>query len=566
MNAQSGFSREDAKTQRECENSFASLRLWVRFLLGLVLCVSGCSVENERSFNILNYGAHANGRASSTEAIRAAIAAARSAGGGTVVVPPGDYVCGPIELTSNLVFDIEAGAVLHFPAARLPYAWGRQQGIECLTPVPLIGGEHLENVAITGRGLLTTDNAAWLDMFGRPTPKSAAGPGSAFGPEWNHLLDLLQQQTPQPREEYLKVAPFLRPAFIRFTESRNISIQNIRIAGSPFWTIHALYCQNVDVRGVSLETFPGAFTGGIYIDSTRDARISNCYLDNGDDAITLKAGKDADGLRVNRPTENVTIENCLIHRGSGAIVLGSETSGGIRNVTVSNVICQGTQMGINIKTERGRGGTVENVRISNVVMDDVGKAISVSEFYTMQGEIPAAPGPVTRGTPVFRNISIDGVTINHARGAPDYSWNPVSISGSAGQPLVTIDIEGLPEMPIAGLRISNVTASGKTGLRASNAAGLELRHIQMDAAGGPAFAIHDCKDLELDGVTTAAPNAGAPVIRLGASPGAVVRNCRAYSGTGTFLSTPPGELKDIVLENNVLLEASHPTEESAGGI
>ena len=221
-------------------------------------------------------------------------------------------------------------------------------------------------------------------------------------------------------------------------------IEGIRMVGAPFWSVHLLYSQNVVVRGVSLETFPGAFTGGIYIDSSRDVRISDCYLDNGDDAITLKAGKDADGLRVNRPTENVTIANCIIHRGSGGIVIGSETSGGIRNVVVSNIVCQGTQAGINIKSERGRGGFVENVRIDNMTMDDVGRAISVAQFYTMQGETPPPPEPVSVRTPVFRDISISRITISHSRGHSDYGWNPVSISGNKiGEPIM-ISIAGLP--------------------------------------------------------------------------------------------------------------------------
>jgi polygalacturonase len=308
-------------------------RLGVLWLLSVIVLLSASAAWGaEPVFNVLDYGARNDGSVPATDAIRSAIQAARAAGGGTVVVPPGNYVTGPIELVSNLVFRIEAGAVLHFPAARLPYAPGRVQGIECLAPVPLIGGTGLENVTITGRGMITTNNEDWTRLMGGPQPKTTTSAGSAFGPAWNQLIRLLQEKTPQPESEYLKAAPLLRPAFIRTRESRNILIEGIRMVGAPFWSIHLLYSENVVVRGVSLETFPGAFTGGIYIDSSRDVRISDCYLDNGDDAITLKAGKDADGLRVNRPTENVSITNCLIHRGSGGIVIGSETSGGIRNV------------------------------------------------------------------------------------------------------------------------------------------------------------------------------------------------------------------------------------------
>ncbi|MES1256987.1 MAG: glycoside hydrolase family 28 protein, partial [Acidobacteriota bacterium] len=483
--------------------------------------------------------------APATEAIRSAIQAAKAAGGGTVVIPAGTYVTGPIELVSNLVFRIDAGAVLRFPATRLPYAWGRVQGIECLQPIPLIGGSDLENVTITGRGTITTDNAAWTALMGGAQPKTATSAGSAFGPAWNELLTLLQQKTPQPESVYLKAAPLLRPAFIRTRESRNVLIEGIHMVGAPFWSIHLLYSANVAVRGVSLETFPGTFTGGIYVDSSRDVRISDCYLDNGDDAIVLKAGKDADGLRVNRPTENVSITNCLIHRGSGGIVMGSETSGGIRNVVVSNVVCQGTQAGINIKSERGRGGGVENVRIDNLILDDVGRAISISEFYTMQGETPPPAEPVSVRTPVFRDISIGRVTISHARGRFDFGWNPVSISGNQPGPPVMIAIAGLPEMPIEGLRLSDIVATGAGALRASDTTGLELDNVQVNPQQGQAILIRDARGLRLTNVSTRVPVSGGPFIRLDRTPGAVIEGSANADAAGAFISVGPGESKGI---------------------
>ena len=149
-------------------------------------------------FNILDYGAHNDGSAPATEAIRAAVQAAKAAGGGTVFIPAGNYVSGPIELVSNLTLHVDAGATVRFPAARLPFTEGRQQSIEALTPVPLIGGRHLENVAITGRGVLASDNAEWMKLM--PRQKAAGSdPGSANGPNWERLLELLEIHTPAPR-------------------------------------------------------------------------------------------------------------------------------------------------------------------------------------------------------------------------------------------------------------------------------------------------------------------------------------------------------------------------------
>ncbi len=521
---------------------FFSRCRWLLPSLGLVLLARAAGTEPV--FNVLDYGARPDASAPATEAIRSAIQAARAAGGGTVVIPAGNYVTGPIELVSNLVLRIDAGAVLRFPAARLPLAPGRVQGIECLEPIPLIGGSGLENVTITGRGTITTNNVDWTHLAGGPQPKTETTTGSAFGPAWNRLLALLQQKTPQPEEEYLRAAPLLRPAFIRTRESRHILIEGIRMVGAPFWSVHLLYSEDVVVRGVSLETFPGAFTGGIYVDSSRDVRIADCHLDNGDDAITLKAGKDADGLRVNRPTENVTITNCIIHRGSGGIVIGSETSGGIRNVVVSNIVCQGTQGGINIKSERGRGGFVANIRIDNVVMDDVGRAINVAQFYSMQGEAPLPPGPVSARTPVFRDISISHITIRRSRGRSDYGWNPVSISGNKFGAPVMISIAGLPEKPIEGLRLSDIVGSGLGGLQARDTLGLELRNIEVTPERGPAFLVRDSAGLRLADLATRRGATGVPVVRLDRCPGATIEGATAAR---PFLSVGLGEARGIVV-------------------
>jgi polygalacturonase len=496
-------------------------------------------------FSIMDYGAHNYGSESSTEAIRSAIQAANAAGGGTVYVPAGNYITGPIELVNNLVLHIDAGATLRFPATKVPFTRGREQGIECLTPVPLIGGHNLQNVTITGRGVLTTDNAEWLKIMPR-AKASDADRGSAFGPNWQHLLQDLEVKTPASDEDYQKAAPELRPSFVRVMDCTNVLIEGIHFVGSSMWTIHLLYSDNVVVRDVVIETYPGVHTDGIAVDSSRNVRISNCYIDTGDDGIVIKSGKDADGRRVNRPTENVSIANCTVHHAHGAVTLGSEISGGIRNLVAANITCQGTDIGVRIKSRRGRGGVVEDVRFDNWTMENVGTAINVTSYYMMEGETNASEEPVSERTPVFRNIAIGQMTINHAR--------------------VAIDIEGIPEMPISGLRISDVVASAKTGMRGSYTDALELHHVQVNPDSGPAFLVRDSKELELDGVSTRKPSSDAPVIRLERCPGAIVRSSKAFAGTGTFLSVPPGELKRIVLEGNGLDAARKPTEEAAANL
>ena len=507
-----------------------SIRGWI---LPALLALGANAWGAPPLFNIVDYGARNDASASATAAIRSAIQAAKAAGGGIVYIPAGKYVTGPIELVSNLVLDIDPGAVVHFEASRadLAYTKGRMEGTDCLTPAPLIGGHHLENVTIRGRGTITTENAKWLEMVRQPD-------GVAARTVWSGIMRALNLKQPVPPEDFQKAAPALRPSFIRTMESKNILIEGLHIVGSSMWTVHILYSQNVTIRDLIIETFPGANTDGMDIDSSEDVRISNCFLDTGDDAICLKSGKDADGLRVNRPTANVAITNCTVHRGHGAVVLGSETSGGFHNIVASNIVCQGTQKGVRIKSTRGRGGLIENVRFEHWTMDNVDEAINVTNYYTRGPE-----EPVSERTPVFRNIAISDMTINHS-------------------PLM-INIEGLPEMPVNGLQLSNIIATGKVGMRAYNTKAMELHNVQVNPEVGPAFLIRDSKELELDHVSTRTPVAGAPVVRLDRCPGAIVRDSRAFEGTGTFLVTGSGELKSVVLQNNMLGSAKKATEESA---
>lgn len=512
------------------------------FSVSVFLLIALNGLGAEAVFNVLDYGAHNDGSASSTEAINSAIRAAGAAGGGTVCIPPGVYVTGPIALTNNLVLEVEAGAILRFPAMRLPFTQGREQGIECLTPVPLIGGRHLHNVTITGRGVLTTDNAAWLKLMPRIN-SSETEVGTAFGTNWEHLLQDLEVKTPAPAEDYQKAAPELRPSFVRFMDGTNILIEGVHFVGSSMWTIHLLYTDNAVVQNVIIETYPGVHTDGIAVDSSCHVRISGCYLDTGDDGIVLKSGKDADGRRVNRPTESVSIANCTVHHAHGAVTLGSEISGGIRNIVADNITCDGTQIGVRIKSRRGRGGLVENVRFDNWTMENVGLGINVTSYYLMEGETKTSAESVSVRTPVFRDIAISHMTINHAQTA--------------------IDVEGLPEMPISSLRISDVIGSAKTGMRGSFTDALELHHLQVDADNGPAFLVKDSRQLELDDVSSRQPLSNAPVIQLEHCPGAILRNSRAFVGTGTFLSVEPDELKGVTVIGNVLGNARKPVVEAA---
>ena len=307
------------------------------------------------------------------------------------------------------------------------------------------------------------------------------------------------------------------------------------------WTIHLLYTDNAAVRNVVIETYPGVHTDGIAVDSSRNVRISDCYIDTGDDGIVLKSGKDADGRRVNRPTENVSISNCTVHHAHGAVTLGSEIAGGIRNVVADNITCDGTQIGVRIEPARTRRRESKMSRFNNWTMENVGTAINVICDYMMEGETKASEEPVSERTPVFRNIAASHMTVNHSR--------------------LVIDVSGLPEMPISALRISDVIASAKSGLRASHTDAMELHNIQVNADSGPAFLVRDSTELELDSVSSRAPLSGIPVSPAGAVPGGRCSGRPHVPGTGTFLSVPPGRTE----ERRARRQRAHQRPQRRGG-
>jgi polygalacturonase len=481
------------------------------------------------TFNVLDFGAKNDGSGPSTEAFRKAIEACAKAGGGTVTVPAGKYLSGHIELVSNLDFHLEPGATIRFltDLKEYPLIKGRYEGTETMVPSPLIGGRKLENTSVTGRGILSAENTAWRKLTAKPEARAML----------NSIIERLDRKESVPQADYEKAAACLRPALLAVIESKNILIDGIHIVDSSFWSIHLLYSTNVVVRNIMVETYGGANTDGIDIDSSSDIRISDSYFDTGDDGIVIKSGKNADGRRVNRPTENVSITNCTVHRAHGAVVIGSETSGGIRNIVASNIVSDGTDKGIRIKSTRGRGAVVENIRFDNwIIRNPRTEAIQVTNYYTS-----APPEPASERTPVFRNIAISNVTVIGGRAA--------------------VSVEGLPEMPVEGLRLSDVVASSQAGLRAFNTSGLELHNVRINAESGVPFLIRDSTNLDLDGVQTRNPQNDVPVVRLDRVKRATLRNSVAWPGTATFLSLAPGAKQDVILTGDDFSAAKTATQE-----
>ena len=486
--------------------------------------------------NVLDYGAVNDGQTQCAEAIARTIEACACAGGGTVCFPGGAYLTGSIHLRSNITLFIDAGArLLYSPDPHdSPLVESRIGGTRGYVHSPLIYGNDLENIAVVGRG--TIDGQGGKGWWRRSRKKKVEE--RKVYDSWGGLRDRAEAGEAPAKEEFAEAAQYLRPSLVHPYNCKNVLIEGVTLMNSPHWTIHPAFCEDVTIRNIIVESPDDSpNTDGIAVDSCRNVRISDCRISTGDDCIVLKSGRDADGRRVGRPTENVAIVNCTLLRGHGGVVIGSEMSGGVRNVVASNIVCKGTVRGIRIKSERGRGGVVENIRYSNWVIENAREAINITNFYH---ETPEEP--VSERTPVFRQIAASHVTVANCREAAH--------------------IRGLPESPIEGLRFSDVAAITGAGFKCVNVAGLDLRNIQVDAAGGPALDLAHCRDVAIEGFKTRQPHEDAPAISLNEVERAFIHGCVAAPGANVFLRLSGEKTREIVLGDNNLSAARQAVDEA----
>jgi hypothetical protein len=486
--------------------------------------------------DVRDYGAVANDQGKDTDAIRKAIEAATAAGGGTIYFPAGQFLSGPIRLKSNITLHLDAGAVLQFSQDfndYLPMVKSRWEGTEVTNFSPCIYAYQAENIAIEGRGLIDGQGKAWWDYMRkmrRPAGDSAAREPS----KWSKLFAEANPDSPL-KARYEAMGNFLRPPMIQPFECRNVRIEGVSLRNPPFWTVNPVYCENLTVTGISIKN-PGDSpnTDGINPDSCRNVHISDCHISVGDDCITIKSGRDADGRRVGKPCENITVTNCTMLDGHGGVVIGSEMSGGVRKVAISNCIFEGTDRGIRIKTTRGRGGAVEDVRVSNVVMSNI--KISPFDLNMYYEKVPQEP--VSERTPVLRNMHFNGVIV---KGAP-----------AAGFML------GLAEMPIEDVTFTDIQIDAEKGLSCSEAKNIAFRDMRIDTKQGPALICENVAGLEIEGFGTLAPHEDAAVMDLKNVSEAFIHGCRAVPGTGTFLRVQGDMSRDILLQGNSLGKAASP--------
>jgi unsaturated rhamnogalacturonyl hydrolase len=361
-----------------------------------------------REFPITSYGAAADGITDSTDAIRQAIEACNQAGGGHVIVPPGEFLTGAIHLKSGVDLHLEGGATLKFKTdfeAYLPAVFTRFEGMECYNYSPLIYAFEQENIAVTGEGVLDgqADDSNWWAWKGSKT-RDAQQPSITQTAARNRLAKMVADNTPV-QERRFGAGDRLRPSFIEPHRCRNVLIEGVRIRRSPMWEIHPLLSTNVIVRNVNIVTH-GPNNDGCNPESSSDVLIENCLFDTGDDCIAIKSGRNNDGRRLGVASENIVIRNCTMKDGHGGVTIGSEISGGCRNVFVENCEMDSPNLDrvLRFKSNAVRGGLVENVFMRNIKVGRVADAALQIDFVYEEG---------TNGMfkPVVRNVVMENVSV-----------------------------------------------------------------------------------------------------------------------------------------------------------
>lgn len=388
-----------------------------------------------------------------TKAIQAAVDEVSRNKGGTVIIPQGIWKTGRISLKNNVNLHLSEGAELHFSAEiedYLPAVFTRNEGVELMSLGALIYANGQENIAVTGKGKLV---------------------GPPDGPVRKRImtLDVIEKVVPSDKPVHERVYEgkdggfIFPPMFISPINCKKVYIEGITLENTPFWNVVPVYCDNVIIRGITVRSVGIPRGDGIDIESSRNVLIEYCTLASGDDCFTIKAGRGEDGIRVNKPTENVVIRYCLAREGHGGITCGSETAGMIRNLYVHDCVFDDTDTGLRFKTRRSRAGGGDNLVYERVRMILRGDAVKFDMLGSRQyvGELadrlPARP--VDKLTPAYRNITARNIIIEKAR--------------------TFIDITGIPESPAANLLIENADVRVRTAFKASDAEGITIRNASI---------------------------------------------------------------------------------------
>lgn len=447
--------------------------------------------------SIADFGGVSDGVTLNTEAFAKAMDALSSKGGGVLNVPSGVWYTGPIEFKSNINLHLEKGALILFSANfnLYPLVETVFEGLDtrrCQSP---ISGRNLENIAITGEGSINGSGEAWRPLkkgkvTGRHWKSTTESGGVVIDKNYwfpsesslkgHQISDMNVPRVDLTEEEWLSIKDFLRPVMVNFISCKNVLLEGVLFENSPAWNIHPLMCENLIIDNILVRN-PGYSQNGdgVDLESCVNTIIVNSVFDVGDDAICIKSGKDEDGRRRARPTVNTIIDNCKVFQGHGGFVVGSEMSGGVKNVSLTNCQFLGTDVGLRFKSTRGRGGLVENIYIKDINMFDIVTESFLFDLYyggksavesLDDGDVlasgPAIPA-VDEKTPAFKNIFVENLVSRNARRAMFFN--------------------GLPEMNIENINLKNVSITATVGAELVESKDIIFDNVKITPKQGAAF-------------------------------------------------------------------------------
>lgn len=440
------------------------------------------------TFNILDYGAVADGMTLNSIAINKAIEACAQKGGGIVLVPSGSYVTGPIIMKSNINLHLAKSALVIFSSDfnQYPLVKSSFEGVDaarCQSPVV---AENLENVAITGHGIMNGNGFYWRplkkdklsDSEWKKHLKEYGGVLTSDKKMWyssekalkgyltNNIGKLTEGKTLADFED---VKDFLRPHMIRISQCKNILIEDVTFENSPFWTTHLIMSEHITLKNLKVKNpWFGTNTDALDLESCKNAFVENCTFDTGDDGICIKSGRDEDGRKRGMPTKDIIINNCVVYHSHGGFVVGSEMSGGANNLFVSNCSFIGSDIGLRFKTTRGRGGVVENVYVNNVNMKDIAAEAILFDMYYMAKD-PVVLAGEKREPPVVEFKTVDETTPQ----LQNFYFRNLTCNGAAKG----IFIRGIPEMHIKNVLIENAVLQTNDAIDIQEASNITLNNI-----------------------------------------------------------------------------------------
>ncbi len=466
----------------------------------------------DKDYLITDFGALGDGITLNTDAFEKAMIECEKNGGGRIIVPKGIWLTGTIKFRSNVNLYLERGALIqfsknfdHYPLVETTYEGTEQY--RCQSP---ISGKNLTNIAITGYGVIDGGGDAWRYVKKSKLTSSqwkelvaSGGVVDSAGNNWwpseqamngEKILNHLKKQKGKlTKEDYQKVRDYLRPVMVNFINCKNILLEGVTFQNSPAWNIHPLMSENIILSNVTVRNPWYSQNGdGIDVESCKNVIIYDCKFDVGDDAICMKSGRDEFGRKRGIPTENVIIADCIVYHGHGGFTIGSEMSGGVRNIKVTNCNFIGTDIGLRFKSTRGRGGVVENIYIDNIFMKDIPTdALSFNMYYggqaptedlTVEEKLKSRKGfTINEGTPQFRNIFLENI---YCIGAKD-----------------AIVIQGLPEMKIKNIVLKNIKMKAQRGVSIYDADGIKLINAEIYSKD-PAIKIYQSRDILVENFVT----------------------------------------------------------------